>query len=62
VDRRFFRQKFDAARTLDRFGVQLRDVVDLDALQADLLGVVEEALQPVHASVWLRKGRGRPEA
>jgi hypothetical protein len=62
VDRRFFRQKFDAARTPDRFGVQLRDVVDLDALQADLLGVVEGALQPVHASVWLRKGRGRPDA
>jgi hypothetical protein len=54
VDRRFYRRKYDAARTLETFNDRLREQIDLDALHTEVLTVVTDTLQPSHATLWLR--------
>jgi hypothetical protein len=62
IDRRFYRNKYDASRMLERFSSKLRDETNLDRLGEELISVVGGALQPAHVSLWLRPDSTRKGA
>jgi hypothetical protein len=61
VDRRFNRRRNDTPRTIEAFSARLRDQVDLDTLSAELLGVLDETMQPTKVSLWIRPPSRAPQ-
>ncbi|HET6920672.1 MAG TPA: hypothetical protein VFI46_14580, partial [Jiangellaceae bacterium] len=61
VDRRFARRRYDAAQTIQAFSARLRQQIDLDSLTGELLGVVEQTMQPTRVSLWLRPSARMPK-
>jgi len=55
IDRRFYRKKYDARKTLEEYSTKLRDETNLDELSGDLVKVVRETVQPEHVTLWLRE-------
>jgi hypothetical protein len=53
IDRRFYRRKYDAVKTLATFSTTIRDDVDLNRLREQIVAEVEETMQPAHVSLWL---------